>query len=391
MYSRRFSNGLYSYKQRSGRRTSTKAKLIVLVLVFLATHLILKYFFPSDERLYIYNDVDELKIEKSLTNPTFVIIVSYRRAGSFLISGLLSHADESFYMPDPLEVLLPKGYYKENLVCFENSTYRRPMSLVERHDFMLTAIHRLFTCQFAKLHPLSKAALVRNTLHVYKKVIFQHCNETRSASLPECIEELEELCKSRTHRIVTTTRLSMETVIDMMEYWPNLKAIHIVRDPRGIVHSRLKVERNLQLAFNVENHSQELCSRIYEDIKFDWYIQRKYTERIRLMSYEAFVETPYPGTSYMYDFLNMLYTDKIWYRVYHATHEKENVGWSYNSTRVAYCWRNHLEFQTVQIIDHSCHDVYRIFGYVEMHSVEDIRSLRVQSRRKIDFSLNGFL
>jgi keratan sulfate 6-sulfotransferase 1 len=119
-------------------------------------------------------------------------------------------------------------------------------------------------------------------------------------------------------------------VIDMMEYWPNLKVVHIIRDPRGMVHSRLKVGQDLQLAFNLENHANELCSHMYEDVKFSWYMQRKFNDRISAVSYEAFVESPYSGTSFLYDFLNMLYTDKVWYRVYHSTHEKEEVGWSYN-------------------------------------------------------------
>ncbi|XP_060598112.1 carbohydrate sulfotransferase 1-like isoform X2 [Ruditapes philippinarum] len=391
MYSRRFSNGIYNFNQRAGRRTSLRSKVIVLILVFLLTHLFLRYFFPSDERLYVYYNVDELKIEKSINNPTFALIVSYQRAGFALISGLLSHADESFYIPEPLQILLPHGYYKENMVCFENSTYRRPTSLAERYDFMITAIHRLFTCQCSKLHPLSKALLVKSTLTVYKKIIYKHCHSVHSASIPNCIEELEELCKSKSHRIITTERSSMENVIDMMEYWPNLKVVHIIRDPRGMVHSRLKVGQDFQLAFNLENHANELCSRMYEDVKFSWYMQRKFNDRISAVSYEAFVESPYSGTSFLYDFLNMLYTDKVWYRVYHSTHEKEEVGWSYNSTRVAYSWRTHLEFQTVKIIDHSCHDMYRVYGYDEMTSAAELQNQSVPTRHKVQFNLKGFL
>ena len=256
---------------------------------------------------------------------------------------------------------------------------------------MITAIHRLFTCQFSKLHPLSKARLVNSTLHVYKKIVFKNCHSVHSTSIPECIEELEELCKSRTHRIITTTSLSMENVIDMMEFWPNLKVINIVRDPRGMVHSRLGNKNDFHLAFNIETHSNELCSRMYEDVKFSYYIQRKFNDRIGVVSFEAFIESPYSGTSYIYDFFNMLYTDKIWYRVYHSTHEKEEVGWSYNSKQVAYSWRTSLEFQTVKKIDHSCHEVYRVYGYIELTSEDDLRSQSVPSRHKIQFTLNGFL
>lgn len=264
---------------------------------------------------------------------------------------------------------------------------------MERHDFMLTTLHRLFTCQFSQLHIFSQEILVRHQVRM-NEGSFMHCRDFDSYKSYFCIKELERLCLSKTHRIAKTIRVSMELVETMVEMWPNLKVIHLVRDPRAITLSRSRGE-DFQMALDTVSHAADMCTRMYEDVKYDWLIQRKYPGRHIVVSYEAIADSPYTATGYIYDFLNMLFREKTWFWVFNSMrNENENEMHYYatvrfNASKVASRWRDNLEYKKVQEIDLSCTDLYSALGYIPLNSVEELHS-SMPTRKKVD-RVEGYL
>lgn len=266
---------------------------------------------------------------------------------------------------------------------------------MERHDFAITTLYRVFTCQFTKMHPFSQMILMRHAL--------RRCNNCSypcttgcsvSPSFTEHLKELETLCLSKTHRIIKTIRISMELVSIMMELWPNLKVIHLVRDPRAITNSRMEGS-DFNMSHHIVNHSRDMCIRMYDDVAYDWYLQREHQSRLKLVVYEAFAESPFAATGYAYEFLDMLFSVDVWFWVYNSTHNGTDAASGYystsrlNSTNVAHRWRTYLDFEKVGIIDNFCGQVYNALGYVSMHSADDLYSLGVPSRRRFEF-IDGY-
>jgi hypothetical protein len=71
---------------------------------------------------------------------------------------------------------------------------------------------------------------------------FHKCTKSKKRNgLTQCLPPLTQVC--RRSRIITAKviRLSMELVEPLLEQLPNLVLVHLVRDPRGIIMSRLRV------------------------------------------------------------------------------------------------------------------------------------------------------
>jgi hypothetical protein len=74
--------------------------------------------------MYVSSDKEDLKLDKATQTATFVIIVGYGRTGSSWLGEILSKAEESFYMFEPMQRPLAEGYYLTNMVAFNNNSYR---------------------------------------------------------------------------------------------------------------------------------------------------------------------------------------------------------------------------------------------------------------------------
>lgn len=206
-----------------------------------------------------------------------------------------------------------------------------------------------------------------------------------SKSISACLLQMESVCLKMQHRILKTIRISMELVHIMVDLWPNLKVIHLVRDPRGITLSRQKAN-GFDMVDQLVPHSRALCTRMYDDVQYDWFLNEAYHNRLKLVFYEALATRPSEGAKYIYTFLDMVLTRSVAAWVYDSTHSKTGTGsvLRANSTEVANSWRTHIPFSTITMIDYICKDVYKQLGFVCMNSTSELSSTNVPSRRMMN-------
>ena len=78
-----------------------------------------------------------------------------------------------------------------------------------------------------------------------------------------CIPFLNRTCSSANVNVVKTVRLSMKQAEALLQEDPEVKVIHLVRDPRGVLRSR-QVTR---VGLSYHETAEQLCAKVVQDIK----------------------------------------------------------------------------------------------------------------------------
>lgn len=209
---------------------------------------------------------------------------------------------------------------------------------------------------------------------------FRDCtNSTHNKE--ECLDETFSTCAQRA-RVFKFIRLSTEVVGRLMRSVPDLKVIHLLRDPRGILKSRQHVGLLPGGDFNL--HSKALCTQLLRDIHETKRLQQNYPGRIKTIMYEDLAERPQEGAKQLYDFAGIQFNNEIRQYVIDITAAQENsgaYGISKSSSKAAsYDWRNHLPFKKSEEIDNNCQDLYTLMGLRVAESEEQLRNTNISLR-----------
>ena len=197
----------------------------------------------------------------------------------------------------------------------------------------------------------------------------------------DCIPKLIPVCRAAKHRVTNVLRLSLDNTEDLLRDNPRLKVIHLLRDPRGTINSNIK---NRWFPFSdksrksVRNNADAMCSRMLHDIKAGTRLMRQFPNRVKIIHYEDFNDTT-ELAKYLYDFLGMEFSDK--YRQLANTSDirsatRKTDGYHQLS------YRDTLSWETVQIIDSVCEDLYNESGYKPFATEQDLRNNNVSAKQK---------
>lgn len=197
------------------------------------------------------------------------------------------------------------------------------------------------------------------------KALTQYDDCRKSRRQKTCIDELEKLCHKKPIKSVKEIKITMDIVNWLMGVIPNLKIIHLLRDPRGMLASQ---KTGRFIINNVSMVARAACSRLKNDVLITHKMSKIYPGRIKQILYEAIAENPVPSTKQLYDFLDLTVNQNIINYVLNITKSgNENNGY-YNvvrgdSAKTAYRWRSSLRWRQVQQIDAECRDFYELTGF----------------------------
>ncbi|KAK6180901.1 hypothetical protein SNE40_008866 [Patella caerulea] len=117
------------------------------------------------------------------------------------------------------------------------------------------------------------------------------CLRNGSSKLPEivrCLYHLYEECRHRNVSLAKTIRFTVEKTELLMQKDPMLKVVHLVRDPRAIISSRLRLGKT-DGVINIEQESKQLCNQMAEDVILFRHLEKKYKLRLKQFRYEDIV------------------------------------------------------------------------------------------------------
>ena len=201
----------------------------------------------------------------------------------------------------------------------------------------------------------------------------------------KCYLEYANKCAKAKHIVTKIIRLDIcHTKVLLLKY-PSLKVVQLMRDPRGIVNSRVNrtdwypVSEKSNDTKRIENNIQILCSKMRSDIEGARELAREFPNRIRIIQYEDIVQT--------YEKRNALYR-YIGVTALKGHHPIPQLA-STIPTAGPYSFRNQMSQSTLYIVQKHCSDVIQILGLRVFRSYDEMKnvSIQVQVRKKLPYAL----
>ena len=220
---------------------------------------------------------------------------------------------------------------------------------------------------------------------------FRQCSQ-KFRSKTECLRGLENVCRNKITRVAKVIRLTAGAFQLLLEINPRLKLVHLVRDPRAIIQSRL-FSRGYPVYGYRQNDSLErnLCTKMFQDIQDVVHLRALFPNRIFILYYEDLLSNLHVRLKHLYKHLNMTYSKS---EVDHLANIQVNIlppekpFTKINPERVsdnANWWRKHMAWSDVDKVQRACDNVLRVLGYRLLQSEMELRdtnhtSLKIPAR-----------
>ena len=193
-------------------------------------------------------------------------------------------------------------------------------------------------------------------------------------NLISSLQRATDECKEASLIVLKSIRLSVADIKQLIPLFPNLKVIHLNRDPRGIFSSRWNFNgsRNVD---QVKSH----CQRWTNDLESVQKLSQLYNDQIRTVRYEKVAEDPQGTFRNIYRFIGIPYDMEINDYITNMTSASSDDCYfciqRKNSTETASKWRQELNFKTAKFIYDSCKTANSRLGYLPFDSERELRDI----------------
>ncbi|XP_061196654.1 carbohydrate sulfotransferase 4-like [Saccostrea echinata] len=320
-----------------------------------------------------------------------ILIVAYQRSGSTLTSEILQHGGStSFFSMEPLWQTYRTCQRHINGICCPNNTCRSPLYHKEEINNTLSVFRAIYTCNFATLsyEVLKSFETFVSTGHEYVKKLkcfnysSKHLKEHGfSAHYNDCIENLTRLCKSSSVIIIKTLRIDIKLANMLKTLLDNLYIVHLLRDPRAILHSRAKAGTLTRDSIHAQ--SKALCSMMYKN-----FVDASKNADIHTLLYERLVLKPQKVVKQLYKFCDLNFTIDASEWLHSFTnisvantlknrHRGNFAPYPKRSYEVSRKWRKTIFVKVNGIIQNSCDAILGVLGLRVFREEKELRNLAI--------------
>ena len=195
------------------------------------------------------------------------------------------------------------------------------------------------------------------------------CMSRLDSVCQSCASHIESQCESRTATATKVIRLAMETVEYMLKNNPDLKVIHLLRDPRGIVHSRSKIGLLSRLSrprpvSKMVTEAELLCKKMESDIVTRDRLATMYPDNFIEILYEEVASNQQANYERIYKFLDLDLSPDVqkWIdsnngETKKIVHESAFGTARSNSTATAYKWKEDVDDRTLEHLNSVCQNI----------------------------------
>ncbi|XP_066290383.1 carbohydrate sulfotransferase 1-like isoform X2 [Branchiostoma lanceolatum] len=339
-----------------------------------------------------------------------VVILALMRSGSSFVSELLNNHLDFFYLFEPMWTLKHNGKYffrpKGSDVAPERKGAR-----VNRYDREYTGAYEraklrmmndVFHCNFTGMGPFyasyMRGAFIgrdasRTVKDACRNARFRTGTTGNRTDCPVLLKNiprvLTELCTK--HKHVATKTIRIDNVGELMPLVQDpsldLKILHLIRDPRAIVASRLALShpaavRNplgLQELLIRTLEVDDICGWMERNVQYRDHLPQKLEGRYALVRYEDVAADPSTMAQKIYNFLGIPLSDEVTEWIDKNTKGRHHIVSKYQTNRNSQAtldtWRHKLIFSSVSRIQNRCHNIMAKLGYRPVHNVGELTNM----------------
>lgn len=186
---------------------------------------------------------------------------------------------------------------------------------------------------------------------------------------------LEDSCRQARHVVAKVLRLSVGAYETLLFRNSNLKVVHLFRDPRAVLNSRLNT-RGYDLKKNIEAvkmNAEALCDKMWSDLQDGKRLMVKFPGRFNFVHYEKLVSVD-KAVIELHDFLGLRLTraNMNIIRV-----DLTNAFWKWQAKRQnnVFWWRTSLPWELTKAVDNACVDVLEELGYPVYENFDEMQNM----------------
>lgn len=206
-----------------------------------------------------------------------------------------------------------------------------------------------------------------------KSRLFTSCLGNRAAgkntsnSVSACANELQESCKTSRVRIIKTIRIALKHAKQLLETIPEMKIIHLVRDPRATLLSQSRLGR-CSLSGGRPACVNNLCRRLENDVLEEEKMLRDYPHRVLPILYEDIANRPIEMSKAMYNFIGYDFTKTVEEFVMNITSSGKEKPGPYstrrgNSSEHIDTWKSDMDSDFIKLVQERCNYIIRRYNY----------------------------
>ena len=204
---------------------------------------------------------------------------------------------------------------------------------------------------------------------------------------------LECFCAHHQYKVTKEISMTSLQVIHNILESERWKVIHLVRDPRGIISSRIKIQEIMHPEMNYKYISGSLgakyvaeakqyCQEVVEDKQYHSEHQLLIGQSYKRVRYEDLAQDPDGEARELYRFVGIPFHNDVSEWISKST--VKDTSWtfsSYDTTRnsisTAVGWLKHLPMGFIQRIQYVCHDMLVELNYRILTESDDLQQLTI--------------
>lgn len=303
--------------------------------------------------------------------PVQVLIVTNRRSGSSFMGQILNQNPKVFFNFEPLKLLEKKPGVYANQSAFLNLLLKCKF---KQMPFMMEFYNK------ERLHRSGSLALTSPPLCTLSTPV-------NSSNVRQC-DKLHpsftaSVCARYSHvaaKLIRVYNISSLQELLMAENL-NVKILHLVRDPRGVLLSRSKAEkRNLEVGKSLDQEAGYLCRRMKSNVDFGNSHPQWLNKRYKRVRYEDVAYEPERWAKEIYKFagLGSVPSEVLsWIRTntQGSLRSIDSYSTSRNSKQTAEAWRYNITLPVAERISHICRDVMSQLNYKQVNNLEMLHDM----------------
>lgn len=375
-----------TFKELTKNRKS--ALLACLVLAFILGVVWVTQVTPQPTLTPIYGKLSTHKFEPKLK----ILVLSYMRSGSTLGGNILQAHPGVFYVYEPL-LYLWDHYVPGRKVNTDMSLRHRAKALWRKSKPVIPApldfLSYMFSCNISSYNLDFLSNVAHSTAFKHSGCVKLVGGSNVMNVTASCATGVKDRCDASSAVVQKVVRLTMAEGGHLLQRDPAVRLVHLVRDPRGVLLSRMRF--NKKTTGEMHKNYTSICHRMVADVKETIRLNKKHWGRILTVRYEDLAQDLLSITTKMYEFvgLEMLpsvrgFLNRMSSKDARGVHGKIAAKSTFRSDpfKTAYKWRQDLPFSLIKEVDKSCQELYSLLGYKTFQKKARLRNMRFTAKTK---------